>query len=594
MIERMKKITLLVSEKDRHELIHRLREAGVLHVRHVVPPLHHEINFIDDRIAKIEEMLSILAPYAVKGGEDGTASAHERDILCRAEDVTEHNREKQGLLEAKRDIEKKMLWFAPWGEFDPRDLKFLADRGIVIRLYRIRQKDFRQVPDNIDHFIVGSGKGHVYVATVSPDPGQKLPFEDIKTPQDGPERMRQQLEDIDVRLSRVDEFLADAARAIGAMKRCEKKLRKERESLAVRFGMKEEGQFSYVQGFCPVKDVKKICALARHHGVGYLVEDPDDPDETPTHITNPKWIRIIDPVFTFMNTLPGYNEFDISFYFLIFFSLFFAMLIGDAGYGLLFLVVTFLARRAFRNLPAEPFFLMYLLSASTIVWGVITGTYFGVEKIAELPVLKSLVVPRISSFAPDSQNTIIFICFVIGAAQLTVAHLLRALRIMNSLRALAEVGWIMILWGMFFAAGKFVIARPFPQEAGWSLAVGVTLVLFCTNPQKGIFRGALITLANLPLSVISSFSDIVSYLRLFAVGYATVVVAGSFNGMAASSAHGVLGSLAAALILFMGHALNITLGFMAVIVHGIRLNMLEFSNHLGMQWSGKKYEPFCE
>ena len=101
--------------------------------------------------------------------------------------------------------------------------------------------------------------------------------------------------------------------------------------------------------------------------------------------------------------------------------------------------------------------------------------------------------------------------------------------------------------------------------------------------------------SQLPLSVISSFSDIVSYLRLFAVGTATVVVADSFNKMAwpAMPASFLAGFMSAA-VLFLGHSLNIVLGFMAVIVHGIRLNMLEFSGHLGMQWSGRQYEPFSE
>jgi V/A-type H+-transporting ATPase subunit I len=171
---------------------------------------------------------------------------------------------------------------------------------------------------------------------------------------------------------------------------------------------------------------------------------------------------------------------------------------------------------------------------------------------------------------------------------------MRAARVINSIKALSQVGWIMILWGMFFAAGTLVIGRTFPPFAGWLLAGGIPMALFFSNPERGILKGALGTLAQLPLSVIGAFSDIVSYLRLFAVGYATVVVAQSFNNMAIGGAHGILGGLAAALILFLGHTLNILLGFMAVIVHGIRLNMLEFSGHLDMQWSGKKYDPFRE
>jgi len=97
------------------------------------------------------------------------------------------------------------------------------------------------------------------------------------------------------------------------------------------------------------------------------------------------------------------------------------------------------------------------------------------------------------------------------------------------------------------------------------------------------------------LSVINSFSDIVSYIRLFAVGMSTVIVASNFNQMASGSGESsIIGTILSVLILLLGHSLNITLAMMSVLVHGVRLNMLEFSSHVGMQWTGKKYEPFKE
>ncbi|MGM0568595.1 MAG: V-type ATP synthase subunit I, partial [Elusimicrobiota bacterium] len=114
-----------------------------------------------------------------------------------------------------------------------------------------------------------------------------------------------------------------------------------------------------------------------------------------------------------------------------------------------------------------------------------------------------------------------------------------------------------------------------------------------TKFQKNILKGALSTLSTLPLDIVSSFSDIVSYLRLFAVGYATLAVASAFNEIAQSAGFDSFfaGFLAAA-ILFIGHSLNIMLCLMSVIVHGIRLNLLEFSSQLDMEWSGKEYKPF--
>ena len=172
---------------------------------------------------------------------------------------------------------------------------------------------------------------------------------------------------------------------------------------------------------------------------------------------------------------------------------------------------------------------------------------------------------------------------------------MKAFRVINSVKALGDVGWIMIVWGMFFAAGKLVVDRPFPIFAGYLLIGGMILVLVFSNPQKNMFKGMLSTLTSLPLSVIGAFSDVVSYLRLFAVGYASVVLASTFNNMALADGVGnIFAGVGAAIILLFGHTLNILLCMMAVVVHGIRLNMLEFSGHLGMQWSGKKYEPFRE
>ena len=94
------------------------------------------------------------------------------------------------------------------------------------------------------------------------------------------------------------------------------------------------------------------------------------------------------------------------------------------------------------------------------------------------------------------------------------------------------------------------------------------------------------------LDSISAFSDVISYIRLFAVGLATVAVASSFNSMAAGLGTGVVGIIGSILILGFGHALNLAMAALSVVVHGVRLNVLEFSGHLGMEWTGEKYTPF--
>jgi V/A-type H+-transporting ATPase subunit I len=143
-----------------------------------------------------------------------------------------------------------------------------------------------------------------------------------------------------------------------------------------------------------------------------------------------------------------------------------------------------------------------------------------------------------------------------------------------------------------------VLGRQLQDWSVYVILAGIVVVLMFSEQREGagFLKGVGYGLANIfptALDSISAFSDLISYIRLFAVGLATVEIAKSFNGMAAGmAADGALGIVAAVLILFLGHTLNLIMGALSVVVHGVRLNMLEFSRHLGMEWSGIPYRPF--
>ena len=592
MIVKMKKLTLLVSEKEREVFLAELRKAGAVHIKYAKEPISHDINFVEDRISNIEKMISILSPYKENGKEEEEVQNVEF-LPGDTERIVELYEDREELAALVDALEQKVTWFDAWSQFDPEDIELFKKKGLHVKLYKTRKGEFKKLKDKKNIFLSKREKGYEYVVLASFDKDKTLEFDEIIPPKKSPDKIKEEIETVKARIKRIDEIFKKKAQGIEVLNTGKRWLEKEHQFLSAKHSMQEEGKFAVMQGYCPEKTLPKIKKMADEQGFGYLAEEPDKPEDTPTLITNPKWVRIISPVFQFMNTIPGYNEFDISFIFLVFFSIFFAMLIGDAGYGILFVLITFFARRKLKKAPYEPFFLMYLLGGATILWGAITGTWFGSEQIARLPFLSNLVVGKINSFAGDNQNFIIYICFLIGAIHLTCAHIMKAVRVINSFRALAQIGWALIVWGMFFAAGKFVIGNAFPPFAGWFFVCGIGMVIFFSNAGKGWFKGMGSTLVELPLSVIGSFSDVVSYLRLFAVGYASVVLASTFNDMALSGGvNNVLSGLSAAVILFLGHTLNIVLGMMAIVVHGIRLNMLEFSGHLGMQWSGKKYDPF--
>jgi V/A-type H+-transporting ATPase subunit I len=267
-------------------------------------------------------------------------------------------------------------------------------------------------------------------------------------------------------------------------------------------------------------------------------------------------------------------------------------LIGDAGYGLAYLGLTYWLQKKKGKAVANKniFFLGYLLSSCAIIWGALSGTFFGQEWLTTRnikPLLPALNDPA------AMQN----ICFLLGAIHLTVAHAWRACVKFPQQNFLADVGWIAVLWSGYFLARALILAEPFPGF-GLPLALGaIALVLFFSEPRKNILKrlGAGFLSVTFGLSFMSAFTDVVSYVRLFAVGLAGVAIANTTNTIAAGLGPGIIAFLGGIFITVIGHALNLALGPIAVLVHGVRLNVLEFGvNHTNISWGGEAYRPLEE
>jgi V/A-type H+/Na+-transporting ATPase subunit I len=582
MIVKMKKLTLFIRETGRKQTLEALRKLGAVHLKAVKQAYAADLGSVSSQLEQAGRAAHILRQYKQPN------NLHKSVILTagiqqRIEKILSLYDQQKVYEQDLEKISQQIEWYKIWGGFDPHDIDKCAGKGIHIRLYQITTREYQQVQARADIYVVRQEKGYVYIAQITYGKEDKLSFKSVTLPDEAFDTLCAKHEQLKKEIAKIYLDLQAEASIIKDVNHYYSLLEKKHEFLKAMHGMEQEQGFAYIQGYIPRDRCDELVALAGENSAGYFLEEPDEQNDVPTLIRNPKWIDIISPVFKFMSTVPGYKEYDISAWFLIFFSLFFAMLVGDAGYGIIFLVAAFIMHKRLKHIPSQPFFLMYALSTATIIWGAITGTWFGAEKIAQLPLLSHLVVQDISSFAADNQSLMIFICFTIGIIHLTIAHVIVGLKVINSLKALAELGWVLVLWALYFVAGMLVIARPMPAYTLGLLSAGVVLLLFFSEPQKNMLKAVGLSLANIPLKIVSSFSDIVSYLRLFAVGCATVVLASTFNDMVAGIGfNSVISGLVTALILFLGHALNIALAFMAVIVHGIRLNMLEFSGQMGM------------
>ncbi|MFO8052385.1 MAG: hypothetical protein R6U54_00260, partial [Candidatus Omnitrophota bacterium] len=337
----MRKVTILVSRASVDSALHDLRELGVVHIQHLRKPHADYIDAVRKKVSRIEKVLTII------GGSKKQKELSKEELVSVPKEIAGLSQEKNKLKEKLEELKAGIVWFKEWGDISKKDIQRLADKGIFVSLYTCSQKEFEKVKKNNLIYVVGREGSNLQVVDIATDKNKSLGFKKIEVPGESLDSLRKKISCLEQKKEEIEKKLSSFSIYRSCFIKYRDNLLNKFEFIKVKFGMAESESLAWLQGFCPVDSVKTIEKTAKKEGWGVAVEKPDKPQEVPTLIRNPKWVKIIKPVFNFMGTLPGYREYDISFWFLLFFSLFFAMLVGDAGYGIIFLTATYLARRKF-------------------------------------------------------------------------------------------------------------------------------------------------------------------------------------------------------------------------------------------------------
>lgn len=588
MIIPMKMLTILCMKKDRGDTVDQLANMGLLHVEHVLPPTGKKLEQAEQAMRKLRVVLDQLPKAGHTNGETRPPPNKNPEQLV--EKLAHLIEQKELLNEKLKELRRLARNLEPFGDFDPQQAKALAEQGIRVQLFETRLSSPLEPTEDGVLTELSRNRTCIFYSYISQDPIHPENATAVPLPEHRLAELQKESARHDAELEDIDTALREGA--LGK-KELEKALAQGHYQVRLQealSGMGRSESVVYIRGYCPEDLVEVFNSEARVAGWGVMVDDPPDPSKVPTLLKNPAWVAPIKSVLNFISINPGYHEVDISSLFLLFFSLFFAMIVGDAGYGLLFLLGAFAWKK---RMPPELFNLLTIMSGATIVWGLLTGNIFGLAVLPEI--FKPLEIPALSVHnTVDGQQHVMGLCFLIGAIHLTIAHGWKAWQLRQTPRALAQIGWILTTWVMFFTARTMVLLKPFPPVMLACLALGVTLIiLFMTAPKQ--LKTQWFYHVMVPLDLINNFVDVVSYVRLFAVGMATFAMASAFNQMGAEMAsNGLGGQIAAVFIIGLGHALNIILAAMGVLVHGIRLNTLEFSGHLGLTWAGIKYNPLTQ
>ncbi len=603
MITKMKKVMLLTPDtaQDVDIDLTSLGQLGVVHITPFQPAQDESIERVVARIKQLQTAIAALDRIRDEAGSDSDSLVYidftdlERgDIAIMEEILHAENRriELENLLEEQN---RARDWYSRWGKIREKDLEELSEAGVSIKLYMLDRRELKGISGRGDIQHIGMIDDKYQAVLFSDTPDKRLEFEDIAIPPYA-------FDDLEDKIRSTREQLNGIVDTLKQLHSKKHILQDALEERTRRFdvrniqysGLVIENQIRCWKGFMPEHVVDAFVEMADENRWGYIIEDPskEDADEVPTLIRSPRWAERIGPVMNFMGLIPGYKEIDVSKIFMLFFTFFAGILVGDAGYGLIFLLITLLMHRRQRFIKKVEFELFYTLSASILVWGILTGTYFGSEVIAEIPLLRRLRINKLASFGGDSL-VVQKVMFLIGAVHLSIGRLQLAWKYSNSVKAIAQLGWVAIIWGLNLIVNQMVLGISAPGIMIWLFIGGALLIALFSNPDKSFFMGILSSLGSLPLSIINGFSDIISYIRLYAVGLSTVLMAASFNQMAIGDGITTIASgIGAVIVLILGHSLNMILAGMAVIVHGVRLNMLEYAGHTDVEFSGTDYDPF--
>jgi V/A-type H+/Na+-transporting ATPase subunit I len=595
MITPMKKVTILCIESLKTITLEELRSMGLLHVIHLQSPTGSDLNYAKAELQRVQKAIDEVPS---KGKKNIAPISDAADSLV--DEVQKLIAERKESEEMLSQMKAELSRYEVYGELNPSQITALSEKGIYIRLFET-EKNKKPVTEDDSALIYHYGKniyGDCYVIiNRGESPSEVTNANELRLPSCSISKMKSNIFQSEKALSKIQSRLEEIATVKDSLKNQLLSVSDNYTLKEVDAGMLETSGIAMIQGFCPVPRISELKSKAPKLGWGLKIEDPTEDDAVPTLIAYNKLSRPMKFLYDIIGISPGYNEMDVSMVFLAFFSIFFAMIVGDTAYGIIFLILTLVAQAKMPKAPKAAFHFLILMSCTTIIWGFLNNSFLGFSPAALDLAQKSFLpegVRKVALWVRDASN-VQYLCFILGVIHLTIAHIWNfILRLkQKSTTALAQLGWLFSTWFMFFLASNMVLKKEMPEFAMPLFITGLVLiVLFMVQPKN--IKKEWISFPMLIFDVINNFVDIISYIRLFAVGMAGVAIAQAFNMMLSPLFGSAVGIAISVIALFFVHCLNIALGIMGVAVHALRLNTLEFSNHLGLQWSGSEFTPFVK
>lgn len=571
------KVTLYGRVAEKEAVLERLQIQGCLHLNDLRPAVG-DVGAPPATAADTREALRYLQDSPVR--RRALTQLGDIDVEKVVKEVIGIRDQSRGLTEERVQLRKWIADLEPWGDFE---LPEWANKGALrfwfyaIPIHKMDRLQAVALPWRT----VGRDHRYAYVVVVAANQPAGMPVAPTSVVPRSLSKLQARLQQVERELEELDYRRIGLTLYSGAINDAVDEADDRAALQRAALGSLEQDQVFAVQGWAPLERVAALRRFAGDAQLAMIIEQPNPRDTPPTLLHNTPGLQGGEGLVTFYRT-PGYHMWDPSKTVYFAFALFFAMIFSDAGYGLVLggiLLATW--KRLGRSREGRGFRdLILALVIFSIAYGVLVGIYFGVRPpagswLASLHVLE-----------PADQRMMMWIAIGMGVAHLTLANLVTAWRRRRSLVALSATGWACIILGGFCVGlGKSHAGlAPLAGVGLVGLGLGGVLVIlfsserpFSLAPKPLFFR--LADGLKGATGLTKAFGDVLSYLRLFALGLASVKLAEAFNDLAGRSfASKGTWILLGLLVLIVGHGINFAMGIMSGVVHGLRLNAIEFFN----------------
>jgi len=599
MIVPMIKYGFLVYHRDFDPFLSRLQDMGMVDIERHTKALSDEERNLMTEINRYTQILKDLKIRESKPDQvNDVAPSNCDEILTEYENLI---REKEVVENSIRKAQKDLNDVRPWGNFSIDLLNALNSSGLKIRFYVTNEKAFNEdTLNDLTIEVIKSEAGQIYFVWIQQEnEDATLPIDavEVKIPSYSASGKETEIANLKGRSIEIENRLNELTSFLPQLEASKDELvnKLEVNSVTLSADKQADDKVLVLTGWVPAPKNEEFTKFIEQESIICVSERAKREDNAPILLKNNRFARLFEPIGSLF-TNPIYGELDLTPLFAPFFMMFFGFCLGDAGYGLVMLFGAAIFKRKVGKKMRPILSLVQWLALATIIFGTITGTFFGIE-------LVNVDIPFIQKFKDLflDQNQLFALALGVGAVQIIFGMFVKAaneIRLWGWKYSITTFSWLLLILGSGAFYGLSTIDRFNVEFMGLAhkiiLGVAGIGILFFNSPGKNPFVNFGLGLWGIYNMVTGLFGDILSYIRLFALGLSSAILGNVFNSLAFGMAPDipVVGAIVTILILVAGHSINLFMAALGSLVHPMRLIFVEFYKNSGFIGGGKTYQPF--